>query len=128
MDLPKNLKYTKDHEWALIKGEDVTVGITEYAVTELGDIVYVELPDVGDSVEQHKPFGNVESVKAVSELFAPLSGEVTAKNADLAETPEILNDDPYGEGWMIKIKLSEKGELDELMSAEQYAAYLDEIA
>lgn len=128
MDLPKNLKYSKDHEWALVKGNEVVVGITEYAVTELGDIVFVELPDVGTQVEQNAAFGNIESVKATSELFAPVSGEVIARNEELGDTPEGVNDDPYGEGWLIRIKMDDPGELDDLMTVDQYAAHLDEIA
>jgi glycine cleavage system H protein len=107
MNFPEKLKYTKDHEWILIEGGIGTIGITDYAQGELGDIVFVELPAVGKEVEAHKPFGNIEAVKAVSELFAPVSGVVTAVNVDLEKTPELVNSDPYGKGWMVKVKISD---------------------
>ena len=128
MEIPPNLKYTKDHEWALIEGETVTVGITEYAVQELGDVVYLELPDVGEQVDQEAVFGTVESVKAVAELFAPVSGEVVETNEDLVDTPETVNEDPFGDAWMIRIEVSDEAELEELLSADDYKAYLDEIS
>ncbi len=120
MQIPEDLKYTKDHEWARIEGDVATVGITDYAQSELGDIVYVELPEVGDQTTQGESFGTIEAVKAVSDLFAPLSGEVTEVNTALADQPEIINKDPYGEGWIIKIKLSNPSEVDELLSKSQY--------
>lgn len=120
MNVPENLKYTKDHEWARIEKGIVTVGITDYAQGELGDIVYIELPEVGREVSAGESFGTIEAVKAVSDLFAPLSGEVVEINSKLDESPEIVNDDPYGEGWMIKIKISNPAEIDSLLSKTAY--------
>lgn len=117
---PADLHYTKDHEWVRIEGDTATVGITQYAADQLGDIVFVELPDVGRSLDQFAAFGVVESVKAVSDLFAPLSGEVTATNAGLAASPESVNGDPYGEGWMVKIRLDDTSQLGELLDASAY--------
>ncbi|HEY8845477.1 MAG TPA: glycine cleavage system protein GcvH, partial [Candidatus Limnocylindrales bacterium] len=113
---------TKDHEWVRVDGEEATVGITEYAASQLGDIVFVELPDAGRSLAQFATFGVVESVKAVSDLFAPVSGEVVATNDALAGSPETVNSDPYGEGWMIRLRLAEPGEVDELLDAAAYDA------
>jgi glycine cleavage system H protein len=127
VDIPANLRYSRDHEWALIEGEIVTVGITEYAVHELGDVVFIELPEVGDTVDQEAVFGNIESVKAVSELFAPISGEVIEVNGDLIDAPETANEDPYGDAWMVKIEASDPSEFDALLTADQYKAYLAEI-
>ncbi len=120
--VPKELRYTKDHEWVRVDGEEATVGITEYAASQLGDIVFVELPDAGRSLAQFATFGVVESVKAVSDLFAPVSGEVVATNDALAGAPETVNSDPYGEGWMIRLRLAEPGEVDELLDAAAYDA------
>jgi glycine cleavage system H protein len=117
---PADLRYTKDHEWVRIEGDTATVGITQYAADQLGDIVFVELPDVGRSLDQFAAFGVVESVKAVSDLFAPLSGEVTATNAGLAGAPESVNSDPYGEGWMVRIRLDDTSQLGELLDATAY--------
>lgn len=117
---PADLRYTKDHEWVRIEGDTATVGITQYAADQLGDIVFVELPDVGRSLDQFAAFGVVESVKAVSDLFAPLSGEVTATNAGLAGAPESVNSDPYGEGWMVRIRLDDTNQLGELLDATAY--------
>ena len=125
-EIPDNLLYTKEHEWCRIVGTRARVGITAHATGELGDVVFVELPEVGDELEQDKPFGTVESVKAVSDLFAPLSGEVVAVNDTLADSPETLNEDPYGEGWMIEIELSAPGEQDMLLSPEDYKALIEE--
>jgi glycine cleavage system H protein len=128
--VPTDLRYTKDHEWVRVDapGEDgraeATVGITEYAAGQLGDIVFVELPDVGRTLAQFAAFGVVESVKAVSDLFAPLSGDVVANNEALAGAPEQVNGDPYGNGWMIRLKLSEPGEVDELLDAAAYDALI----
>ena len=118
--VPTDLRYTKDHEWVRVDGEEATVGITEYAASQLGDIVFVELPDVGRSLAQFAAFGVVESVKAVSDLFAPVSGEVTATNDALAGSPEQVNADPYGEGWMIRLRLTEPGEVDGLLDPAAY--------
>ncbi len=120
MNIPENLKYTKDHEWARIEDDVATVGITDFAQSELGDIVYVELPEVGSRTVQNESFGTIEAVKAVSDLFAPLSGEVVEVNEALADQPELINKDPYGEGWIIKIKLSNPDEVNNLLSKEQY--------
>jgi len=120
MMVPKELKYTEEHEWARVEDDIVTVGLTDYAQQELGDIVFVELPNEGEALVQSEPFGTVEAVKAVSEIFAPVSGEVVKVNDALDETPQLINQDPYEEGWMIKIRLSDPGELEHLMDADQY--------
>jgi glycine cleavage system H protein len=122
--VPADLRYTKDHEWVRVTDDEATVGITEYAASQLGDIVFVELPDIGRSLIQFAAFGVVESVKAVSDLFAPLSGEVTATNDGLAGSPEQVNGDPYGEGWMVRIRLSAPAELDQLLDATAYDALI----
>ena len=122
--VPADLRYTKDHEWVRVDGEEATVGITEYAATQLGDIVFVEFPESGRSVAQFTAFGVVESVKAVSDLFAPLSGDVTAFNDALAGSPELVNSDPYGAGWMVRIRLAAPAELDELLDATAYDALI----
>jgi glycine cleavage system H protein len=122
--VPTDLRYTKDHEWVRKEGDETTVGITEYAAGQLGDIVFVELPDAGRTLAQFATFGVVESVKAVSDLFAPLSGDVTASNAALASSPELVNSDPYGEGWMIRLKLSAPAEVDDLLDAAAYDALI----
>ncbi len=124
MNIPAELKYSKDHEWARIEGDIAVVGITDYAQNELGDIVYVELPEVGTPIEQGKSFGTVEAVKAVSDLFAPVSGEVVEVNEKLNDSPELVNQDPYGEGWMIKVKMSNPDEVNQLLSKEDYEALL----
>jgi glycine cleavage system H protein len=118
--VPTDLRYTKDHEWVRVDGDEATVGITEYAAGQLGDIVFVELPDAGRSLEQFATFGVVESVKAVSDLFAPVSGEVVTTNEALAGSPELVNADPHGGGWMIRIKLAKPEEVDELLDAAAY--------
>ena len=122
MNIPAELKYTKDHEWVRIEGEIATVGITDFAQGELGDIVYVEVDALDESVDREEVFGTVEAVKTVSDLFAPLSGEVIAFNEALEDSPEAVNSDPYGEGWMIQIKFSDPSEIDELLSDEDYKA------
>ncbi|HEX3427222.1 MAG TPA: glycine cleavage system protein GcvH [Candidatus Limnocylindrales bacterium] len=122
--VPTDLRYTKDHEWVRREGDEATVGITEYAAGQLGDIVFVELPDMGRTLAQFSTFGVVESVKAVSDLFAPVSGEVATTNAALTGSPELVNSDPYGEGWMIRLKLSEPAEVDELLDAAAYDALI----
>jgi len=125
MNYPSELKYTKDDEWLKVEGNTGVVGITDYAQNALGDIVFVELPKVGTEVTAGKPFGTVESVKAVSELFAPVSGTVTAVNEDLAKAPEKVNQDPYG-AWMVKVKLKDQGEASKLMPAADYQKYAAE--
>jgi glycine cleavage system H protein len=121
---PENLRYSKEHEWVRVEGDTGTIGITDHAQQELGDIVYVDLPKVGTRLEQGKTAGSVESVKAVSDIYAPVTGEVTEINQALADTPEKLNADPHGEAWLIKIKLSAPGELEKLMSAAEYQTYI----
>lgn len=125
---PEDLRYTKEHEWLETRGDVATVGITQYAQAELGDIVYVELPQAGAAVVAGEPFGTVESVKAVSELFAPTSGTVTEVNAALAAAPDKVNKDPYGEGWMIRIKMADAKETAGLMSAAEYRKYVEDEA
>lgn len=121
---PENFRYTKEHEWVLVEGDTGTVGITHHAQEELGDIVYVDLPKVGTKVEQGKSLGSVESVKAVSDVYSPVSGEVTEVNTTLADKPETLNSDPHGAAWLVKLKLSAAAELASLMSATDYQAYI----
>ena len=122
---PPELKYTKEHEWVRVEGDSGTIGITDYAQDQLGDIVFVELPAVGATISAAQKLGEIESVKAVSELFAPVSGEVTEANDGLADSPEAVNDDPYGDGWMVKMRLSAAAELDGLLSADEYEAFIE---
>lgn len=124
MNIPENLKYTKDHEWVSIDGDVATVGITDFAQGELGDIVYVEIETEGESIEIEEVFGSVEAVKTVSDLFMPLSGEIIAFNEDLESSPETVNSDAYGEGWMIKIKMSNVDEVANLLDATAYASLI----
>jgi glycine cleavage system H protein len=126
MEFPEGLKYSKEHEWVLVEGNTATIGITEFAQEELGDIVYVELPEVGEKVVKDDPFGAVESVKAVSDIYAPVSGSVLEINDVLPDNPETINDDPYGDGWMIRVELSDKDDLTDLMDAEEYAEYVQQ--
>lgn len=120
MNIPSNLKYTKDHEWVLIEGDTATVGITDFAQKELGDIVYVEVETLDQTLDKDEVFGTVEAVKTVSDLFLPLSGEITEFNDSLETNPEVVNTDPYGKGWMIKLKIANSSEVDELLSADAY--------
>lgn len=124
MNIPENLKYTKDHEWVSVDGEIATVGVTDFAQSELGDIVFVEIETEGETLSKEEVFGSVEAVKTVSDLFMPLSGEIIEFNAALESNPEAVNSDAYGEGWMIKIKLSDLSELDALLDASSYAALI----
>ncbi len=126
MNIPDDLRYTREHEWARKKGKNVAVGITEFAQDQLGDVVYLELPDVGDAVKKGESFGVVESTKAVSELFAPVSGRIAEVNDPLADAPETINEDPYEEGWMVVIEPSDPAELESLMDAKAYQAFLEE--
>jgi len=126
MSTPLNLKYTKDHEWVLIENDIATVGITNFAQGELGDIVYVEVDTVGEKFDAEEVFGSVEAVKTVSDLFLPLSGEIIEFNELLESEPEKVNDDPYGEGWMIKVQISDSSEIDNLMSPEDYKTMVGE--
>lgn len=125
MNVPANLKYTKDHEWVLINGDEVTIGITEFAQSELGDIVFVEIETIGETMEKEAVFGSIEAVKTVSDLFMPLTGEIILFNESLENNPELVNTDPYGEGWMIKVKYSNINELDELLDKIAYEALLN---
>lgn len=124
--VPAELGYTKEDEWVKIEDDHAIVGITDYAQDSLSDIVYLELPDVGDFFGAGETFGVVESVKAAADLYMPLSGDITAVNEDLVDTPELINEDPYGDAWMIRIKMSEPGQADDLMDADAYQAYLEE--
>ena len=118
--VPADLRYTKDHEWVRLEGDEATVGITQFAADQLGDIVYVELPNVGRAVDQFATFGVVESVKAVSDLFAPVAGEVTGANDELGGQPELVNSDPYGAGWMVRLRLTDPAQVDVLLDAAAY--------
>ena len=123
-NVPEGLYYSKDHEWLKVDGDTGTVGITDHAQNSLGDVVYVELPKAGETFAAHDTFGSVESVKAVSELFLPVGGEVTEVNGSLNDEPEKVNTDPYGDGWMLKVKLASRGEVDSLLSAAEYEDYI----
>lgn len=120
MNIPEDLKYTKDHEWIKIEDDIATIGITDFAQSELGDIVYVEVETVGETLDQDEVFGTVEAVKTVSDLFQPLSGEIISFNEALEDDPEVVNTDPYGEGWMVKIKISNADQIDSLLSSDGY--------
>ena len=124
MNIPADLKYTKDHEWVKIEGDQITVGITDFAQSELGDIVYVEVETLDETLEAEEVFGTVEAVKTVSDLFLPVAGEIVAFNESLEDEPEKVNTDPYGDGWMIKVKVSDVSSLDNLLSAEDYKAII----
>ena len=120
MEIKPELKYTKDHEWDLVDGDQATIGITDYAQGELGDIVYVEIESIGDELLKEEIFGSVEAVKTVSDLFIPVSGEITEMNENLEDNPELINDDPYGDGWIIKMKINDSNELGDLLGADEY--------
>jgi glycine cleavage system H protein len=126
-DIPKDLRYTKDHEWARTSGDVVEVGVTAFAVEQLGDVTLVDLPAVGAKVAAHKRFGDIESVKTVSELFAPIGGEVVAINEQLRDKPELVNDGPYTAGWMVRIKVANPAEVNELLDAAAYEAFLGSL-
>ncbi len=126
MNIKKDLYYTKEHEWVRVEGETATVGITDFAQGELGDVVFVEFPETGSEAAQFAPFGTIEAVKTVADLFSPVSGKVLEINEDLEDHPEKVNADPYGDGWMVKIKLSQPDELKSLMSADDYEAFVEE--
>lgn len=125
MEIPVELKYTKDHEWVRSEDGEAVVGITEFAQGELGDIVFVEIETGGETLDKDQVFGTIEAVKTVSDMFMPVSGEITGVNPKLEDTPDIVNKDPYGEGWMIKIKMSEPSQFDDLLTAEQYKELVD---
>ena len=120
MNFPKELRYSEEHEWVRVEGNKAYIGITDFAQSELGDIVFVELPEEGEDVEQDQPFGSVESVKTVSELYAPISGKVLQVNTELEDAPELVNSSPYEQAWMIVVEISDESELEKLMSAEEY--------
>lgn len=122
---PNDFYYTKDHEWVKVEGDEATVGITDFAQKQLGDVVYLELPEIGKSLEFHQSLGVIESVKAVSDVYSPISGEVVAVNEELNDNPEIVNQDPHGKGWIIKLKVQDKIELDKLMSVSEYEQFLE---
>ena len=124
MNIPTNLKYTKDHEWVSIDGDIATVGITDFAQSELGDIVYVEVETLDQTLDKDEVFGTVEAVKTVSDLFLPLSGEIIEFNDDLERNPEVVNSDPYGKGWMIKVKISDESQISELLDSEAYGSLI----
>jgi glycine cleavage system H protein len=128
MEFPAECKYTKEHEWIRVEGDIAEIGITDYAQDSLGDIVFLELPETGTDVEREDSFGVVESVKAVSDLYAPLSGTIEETNEPLADTPELINEHPYSEGWIIKINMNDPSELDDLMDAKAYENHIKEIA
>lgn len=123
-NIPEDLRYSKDHEWLSTDGDVATIGLTDYAQSSLGDVVYIDLPRVGDRFTSHEAFGSVESVKAVSEVFTPVAGEIVDVNDGLNDTPEKVNSDPYGEAWFVKIKMEKSGEVDGLLSGEEYEEYL----
>lgn len=127
-NIPENLRYSKDHEWVAVDGDIATIGITDYAQHSLGDVVYIDMPRVGDKFAAHEAFGSVESVKAVSEIFTPLAGEVTAVNESINDTPETVNTDPYEGGWMVKMKMENAGDADGMMTASEYEEYLEAAA
>ena len=124
MEIPKGLRYSKEHEWVATEDTVATIGITDHAQEQLGEIVYIELPSVGDKISKDDPFGVVESVKAVSDIYAPVTGTVIEINEDLPESPETVNEDPYGDGWLIKVKITDMSDLDDLMDADEYAELL----
>ncbi|HKP73736.1 MAG TPA: glycine cleavage system protein GcvH [Pyrinomonadaceae bacterium] len=126
-NIPENLHYSKDHEWIKVEGDTGTIGITDHAQGQLGDIVYVELPRVGDTFEAHEVFGQVESVKAANDLYCPVSGEVTEVNETLNDDPEQVNKDPYGAAWMLRVRLKDAGEVDKLMNAAEYEDYTKKL-
>lgn len=126
MKIPENLKYTKDHEWLKVESEFAFVGITEYAQKELGDIVFVEVETEGETLDKEESFGTIEAVKTVSDMFMPVSGEVIEFNPGLESSPELINKDPYGEGWIIKVKISDPSQVKDLLSAEEYIAHIGE--
>ncbi len=125
MNLPADLKYTKEHEWTKIEGNIVTIGVTEFAQSELGDIAWLEMPDIGDETRIGEAFGTIEAVKTVEDLYAPVSGKIVEINSELLDSPELVNDDPYGKGWIVKIELSDESEIAKLLSADDYAGLIE---
>ena len=127
-NIPENLRYSKDHEWVLVDGDVASIGITDYAQHALGDVVYIDMPRVGDKLSSHEAFGSVESVKAVSEVFTPIAGEIVEVNDGLNDSPEKVNSDPYGDAWFIKVKMDNPGDADAMLSGEEYEEYLSATA
>ncbi len=125
MEIPEDLLYTEEHEWIYVEGDTAIIGITDYAQGELGDVVFVELPQIGDHIQQMEPFGSIEAVKTVSDVFAPVSGEVIEVNSNLEKNPQLINQDPYGEGWIIKIKMADPKETEGLLTAEEYQKMIE---
>lgn len=125
MNLPNDIKYTKEHEWTKIEGNVATIGVTDFAQSELGDIAWIEMPELGAETKKGEPFGTIEAVKTVEDLFAPLSGKIVEINEDLLDSPEWVNDDPYGKGWIAKIEFSDEAELSSLLSAEDYSGLIE---
>ncbi len=125
MNIPENLKYTKDHEWLNVEGDEATIGITDFAQKELGDIVFIEVETEGENLDKDETFGTIEAVKTVSDMFMPITGEVISFNEELESTPELVNKDPYGEGWIIKVKFEDAGELDDLLDAASYKGLIE---
>ena len=128
MEIPKGLKFTKTHEWVKVDGDVATIGLTDYAQGELGDITYIELPGTGSTLTQSEPFGVVESVKAASDVYAPVSGEVVEENTAAIDSPEVVNASPYGDAWLVKLRLSDPAQLDNLMDPDTYAKFVEEAA
>ncbi len=126
MEFPGDLKYSRTHEWVRVENDEVTVGVSAYAAEEMGDIVYVELPEEGDEMEKDTAFGVLESVKATADLYAPVSGNVVEFNTPLEDSPEVINEDPYGDGWMVRVVISDPAELSDLMSADEYRQFVEE--
>ncbi|MDA0999598.1 MAG: glycine cleavage system protein GcvH [bacterium] len=126
MNFPSGLKYSREHEWVKVEGNIAVIGITDYAQSELGDVVYVELPDVGSDVEANNTFGVVESVKAVSDLYSPVTGQITEVNEQLNDQPELVNSDPFEDGWMLRVEMKDPSELDDLLDADAYKAFVEE--
>lgn len=125
MNLPADLKYTKEHEWAKIEGNIATIGVTDFAQSELGDIAWLEMPSIGDETKIGEAFGTIEAVKTVEDLYAPISGKIIEINSELLDSPELVNDDPYGKGWIVKLELSDEAEIAKLLSADDYAGLIE---
>ena len=125
MNLPADLKYTKEHEWANIEGNIATIGVTDFAQSELGDIAWLEMPSIGDETKIGEAFGTIEAVKTVEDLYAPISGKIIEINSELLDSPELVNDDPYGKGWIVKLELSDEAEIAKLLSADDYAGLIE---